>query len=186
MATSSSHPLDTPLQRRSLLRAAAWAAPIAIMATAAPALAASPDDDFSTVHLYAHGANEIRDSASGRQWVIDLSPNYDSHLFEGGTIPAGTVTITVTFADCDVVDRDSTSSHGDTSFPWTMSITDRTVSFTNATDWPRNWQTRTDDITVHLHCTADIQFQYPPVISVTPDSIQKMGSGWGFTRSEGS
>lgn len=79
---------------------------------------------------------------------------------------------------------DSTDSHGDTSYPWTMGLTDRTVSFTNATDWPRNSQTRTDDITVHLHCTAAVQFQYPPVISVTPDSIQKEGQGWDFTRSK--
>lgn len=67
MATSSCHPLDTPLQRRSLLRAAAWTAPIAIIATASTALAASPDDDFSTVQLYAYGSNGIRDSASGLQ-----------------------------------------------------------------------------------------------------------------------
>ncbi|HYP73168.1 MAG TPA: hypothetical protein VEP72_03710 [Microbacterium sp.] len=86
------------LNRRQLIRAGAWAAPVIVLATAAPAAAVSPDK--ATVHMYNFSQNgkTVHWSASQNANVVDAlkgSVSFKSDASSAQTVTSATLTVTV-------------------------------------------------------------------------------------------
>ncbi|MGY5764810.1 hypothetical protein ACXET9_06380 [Brachybacterium sp. DNPG3] len=174
---TASRPEPAPA-RRALLAAAAWSAPVLVVATAAPAMAASPTD-LAGVTVYSGGTIDSNDDQS--IWTLDWSLNFSTGEWPSTTdIPAGTVTVTVTIPDGNTMTV-AYSTFKNQWYPWTVDWTEgqNVATFTNATAWPANtWTIQTDDITVEVRSTTDGAPADPPVATITPDSVEKRGGGW--------
>lgn len=165
--------------RRTLLAAAAWTAPTAIIAMAAPAMAASPAPDLTGVDVYSGGS--ITSNQDQTIWTLDWSLNFRTGNWPSTTdIPAGAVTVTVTVPEGSRITLAEVEEAGP-GYHWTMDWNQEqnVVTFTNATPWPpQTWTIQTDHITVMVESTTPGAVADPPVAVITPEEIVKQGAGW--------
>ncbi|MGY5764806.1 hypothetical protein ACXET9_06360 [Brachybacterium sp. DNPG3] len=160
--------------RRSLLRTAAWAAPVATIAVAAPAIAASPSEPTDPVlepqgSSGWQGTGNVDFRAQLLAMVITVRLGEDAE-----DIPVGSVRFTVHVSPDDVVSEYGAQDVGTAGYNWDVALDDdaHAVTFSNREVWPAGrWHTPTGNITVVVSPGSSGDPVTVPTLTIASDIV---------------
>ncbi|MGY5764807.1 hypothetical protein ACXET9_06365 [Brachybacterium sp. DNPG3] len=174
---SPAHRVPSPPTRRSLLRTAAWAAPVATIAVAAPAIAAS--SDVGSVRIWTGGSITVdSQDAEDEFWYLNYNVWYDGGGTSGPDFAPGTIVFTVTAPDGTTIEN-ATTATGNTALSWDVSVVGRVATFSNKVAFPWDeWTPRsTDRFSLEVHADPHGSYPEPPTVALSP-AFAKQDDGW--------